>query len=271
MSVMHSQYPPLLELKSRAYPIFLVTAMREPLARILSSFHYEGKSVMHKVVPVSSFQQWVDDMNKHARGQKTSNLWASVSDYYTRVFAGEPGGTSLNDQHYRQAAYRLASFDAVFITERFSVTSSNILVKALLPPVECGNISAGLLQPNRPLGALSHDAMTTHVNGNTHKSQTLGPLTVKDLRREDPATSIQLERLNMFDLKLYDFACKLNALQVRLWTRAFEDPQQCSSCSALPSPLPKLGVRIAPRLDDASRAPNYKCLPVLQGKTPVQY
>ena len=119
-------------------PVF-VTCMREPIARILSSYWFEGRtpllakgaSLRQKgapTVPVPAakgggpmtLDQWIDrtqspwEVNKAKRQKR---LWIVVQNYYVQVFGGKVTGGPVDDELYARAVQVLNSFDVVLILE----------------------------------------------------------------------------------------------------------------------------------------------------------
>ena len=98
MTIMHALYPPLVAQASET-PVLLAAAFREPLTRILSSFHFEGNKWNNKKTNCRgascdtqrSLSQFIEDVEAKAHEalkMNPQNIWNSVSNYYTRVFSG---------------------------------------------------------------------------------------------------------------------------------------------------------------------------------------
>lgn len=228
MTIMHSLNPILLAHAADHPPILLAAAFREPLSRILSSFHFEGNKVNNKKTNCRgascdgqrSLSQYIDDLETKARETykiSPQNMWNSVSNYYTRVFSGTPESSPVLEVNYRCALDRIAIFDVVFITERFYDESTSSLIRALLPPSRCSNGSQCLSELRNEskiaLGVSNH---------NTYKNSSLGATTVAALAQTDPVTNAKLRSLNRWDIRLYKFAQELSAIHAKRWAHAFE-------------------------------------------------
>ena len=232
MSILHEDSAVLngrIAAHAEGASLLLATSLREPLARILSSFHFEGNPQLNsksKTKPTKELctggcdlRGWVDYISScHC----TVNLWNAVSNYYVRVFSGTPcgptnGDTVIADEHYRQAVFRMASmFDLVFISEWSRNESSKPLYRALLPPLNCN----GTADSSEPLKLMN-------ANENTKKDETFAPTTIEALKIHDPAIVEDLVVKNSWDLRLYDFAKRLHKAQIQVWTRSFYRVNEC--------------------------------------------
>jgi len=256
-SVLHDIHPGIFD-HGPNVNIFRVAVLREPLSRIMSSFHYEGYRTGQCDDPSActrNLSTWIADTQREAKDNFGTRIWHSVSEYYTRIFAGVATATSITEEHYRRAVRRLGSFNAIFLTEHLGDKSATSIARAVFPPKTCiPEISGGSSQLGFSLRRM------TRANSNAAKKTALGPSTPSALAREDLSTFSTLRDLNVFDSRLYLFSKRLHLAQALAWERAFESPSCPVSCPSLPRSLPKrLGVRIAPDLDDSSRAPLFGC------------
>jgi hypothetical protein len=342
MSVMHEKLPVVIAAQDKRIPsLLLATSIREPISRLISSFHFEGNNDPKLTCSGScTFLEWVSEMKKRAADSKGSaasakasmaavtarleqrerngetqfsrrehrllekikcermqssenkntslcpyvgldfNLWNTVENYYTHVFSGEPLTTAIAERDYRAALVRLAAFDVVFITERFKggPTSSeqHALMNTLLPPppLLCAqrlNVSAAALaavrrqRSSRGRGVVE----TVNANKNRGKQADRGPTTAEELELQDPNAFKLVQDLNSWDVRLYEFALKLNHVLVGVWSRALNQEQEHGQPCHLPCPVevPRLGMRLAPRLDQAELAPDFGCA---RPKTPAK-
>lgn len=238
--------------------VFRFAVLREPLSRILSSFHYEGFKLVDcedGTACTRTLAKWIADTQREAEGNNGTRLWQSVSEYYTRTFAGASAATTINEEHYWRAARRLASFDAIFVTETLGARSATSIARAVFPPEACTLDST---ESSFQLG-FSLKRMT-HANSNEAKNVALGPLSPAAFAREDPSAYSTMRDLNIWDSKLYVFAERLHQAQALAWERAFASPACSVECPLLAPVLSeRIGVRIAPDIDDNSRAPLYGC------------
>jgi hypothetical protein len=104
-----------------------VTALREPIARIMSSFVFEGST--------KSFGAWVDEVSGERTRGRPTRVWMEVQNYYTQRLSGVrwrgkgpswPEGRSDNDRTapdwsklYERALVSLRNQDWIFIMESF--------------------------------------------------------------------------------------------------------------------------------------------------------
>ena len=256
-SVLHDTSPGVLD-HGPNVNLFKVAVLREPLSRIMSSFHYEGYKTTHCTeigACMRNLSTWIADTQHEAKNDHGTRIWHSVSEYYTRIFAGVSAATSITEEHYRKAVRRLGTFNGIFLTKSLGDKSAISIARAVFPPKAC---SFDTLRSSNQLG-FSLKRMT-RANSNVAKNPALGPSTPSALAREDSSTYSTLRDLNFFDSRLYSFAKRLHLAQAVAWEKTFESPSCSLSCPSLPLVLPiKLGVRIAPDLDDSSRAPLYGC------------
>ena len=253
MNILAGGHPIIQAQPNMSTALTLITALRDPIDRIVSLFWFEGKcmSPQGTEIPAGNekctLRQWFEHMvKKHEREACGSpRAWTSVENYYVHVLAGAPPCRAAGPEDYRVAARRLAAFDAVFITEDFGNKMTSRVFDALLPS-PC--------RPRRkPFTAL-------HFRRNENRPQISGSAA------NDPELDFIREH-NIWDSRLYNFAKKLWSLQV---SRNFGTDCPLENCHTYPvSPRrastsrrqshTKLGLQIAPFLSQPDKAPAFGC------------
>jgi len=228
-----------------------VTALREPLSRIVSSYNFEGEG---------SFAEWVLKVQNERAGGRKGRVWMEVQNYYVQRLSGyrwkghgpswdERGVGPTSDYPDWEALFHRAlkvmnSFDVVFLVDEFHTPGT----------LEMGAAQMGIPTPSRH--RLSHNTSSGSDNtrASTGSHQAAVSPTVKDvyyagfgharvarytkgrapgfnLSRVDEAT---LKAWNYWDTKLFEAAKE----------RARSDKQ--SQGSSLPSSRRRLSVNRTP-------------------------
>ena len=238
---------PLMSRRLRASdPVVIMTILRHPIERILSSFWFEGKCDGDKRRPAGTnctLREWTDyfvgpDSSWQQRAECKPNVWNHFSNYYIHILAGAPACQAIGAEEYRLAASRLAAFDAVFITER--IRDATELIDELLPP------SCALATPD-------DESSKPMPHSNLGRNRLV--------RNDDRAATAFIGQHNEWDLRLYAFATQLNELQGNA-TRKFGQgcaPDLCESVVSDWIPPPRLGLQLPPYLSRPQTAPHYGC------------
>lgn len=271
--------------------LFALTILREPLSRIVSSYHFEGsrkggyKNVKRGVGRYFSFAEYVSDARAQEQKETLSryanpNIWNSISDYYTRQLSGRSRRDRTSEEDYRKAIWRLTTlFDIVLITERMNETSTQHLARATLPalpttagrlPVyDCPQSDDVIRSEPEEEWPSSYRALvaTTFPHANPNRKNNRSEI----LFRENPEVIAELTELNKYDLQLYAFAKRLSELQADGWKRAFalSGEGKCSPVCERPLSAPSKGaveilpngmrMRIPPFTNKPEKAPLFGC------------
>ena len=269
---------PLYELAEQSSSLW-VTFLRDPLSRILSSYHFEGGPNFHQLGsdlkkkkklqsisngcplgPECTLEAWINFMLKSPCASST--LWNSVNEYYVRRLSGSGniacsktgGAVNISESDYRTAVEKLLLFDVVFISEIMHGDKAAPLWQAVLPPLNC--TGARTNEPPIPRGK---------ANVNQMKNTSLAPLSIEALKEEAPLIFGHLERLNVWDRRLYDFATRLSSVQSRAWSKSLSDLSSCNTpcwhngsrlASIPPRPMP---MKLAPFWNRPESGPLYGC------------
>jgi len=202
-----------------------LTSLRHPMARILSSYWYEGRydssppplepstsrvmaaAVFNetevKATLPASFSAWIRFVrrNDYIRGARASarRVWNCVNSYYIQTLTNRYRRSTYNDvgrQDFELAKRVLASFDVILITEWMGWTNQTAYVQHALGQ-EGEDISGGLLQRNKLVKAKNDSEIDRDVFA-------------------------ELWRANSWDILLYEFAQNL----VRERLVAFQESQK---------------------------------------------
>lgn len=194
-----------------------ITAMRNPVDRILSMYWFEGRwprtcglkceneKVKNDTTKVADLGEWVEAIHDQRswgklkyRRHNGCGQWVSVENYYIRQLLGvdipKYGlgflNVTLTREHLHRAKKILANFDLVLIQEKMSKRSSMV---RMFHSITGGRESSNMAQVRK---------------GQERQNLFQAPSTV-DLER--------LQDLNALDLELYEYAVQLSNITVRRW------------------------------------------------------
>jgi len=163
-----------------------LTSLRDPIARIKSSYLFEGRwpqeARVRSPADAVPFDVWVDQVRARP---PSSFLWVCVSNYYVKSLIGYPaiGGDKISRSELDLAKRILEKFDIVLICEWMSRPQTNDYLAAIL----------NFTMP------VPHTRYPTAV-----------PNPELDLEEIfDDVTIRQLVDDNSIDTELYSFACEL--------------------------------------------------------------
>lgn len=164
----------------------LLTALRDPVDRIKSSYRFEGrweqKAEERRIESAKPFAQWVEEVVARPNSRR---LWVCVSNYYIKTLIGFPsmGSEGIGLEELEAAKRVLRRFDVVLITETLS-----------------DERTAGFLRQT-----FGHDVPISHTR---HPTRAPSPEEA-DADLFDPITLRAVVEANDWDTELYQYACRL--------------------------------------------------------------
>lgn len=109
-----------------------VTCIRDPVERIISSYHFEGrwpqKERRKREENAISLEDWFDEvfMASYRRDlYHRKSIWTEVRNYYVQIFSGSVTRI-VGEEHYEAARETLSSFDVVLVLERLQSEEGRI-------------------------------------------------------------------------------------------------------------------------------------------------
>lgn len=195
----------------------MLTTMRHPISRILSSYWFEGingKSRIKKKPEPGiadeggvrlSFSEWVSELRDQYHNlngeMKRKRVWVSVDNYYIRTLTSRYRDplAPITRKDFELAKRVLSAFDAIVITEWMRWDNQTSYINSIL-----GETSLSF--PSR----------------NINKAKPMQETSI------DIETLELIQRLNFWDLQLYDYAKKLMTSRLE----AFLHEQQAAPTSS---------------------------------------
>jgi hypothetical protein len=169
-----------------------LTSLRDPIARIKSSYLFEGRwpqqDLVRSTADAVPFDVWV---NKVRSKPPSSFLWVCVSNYYVKSLIGYPaiGGEKIGRSELDLAKQVLEKFDIVLICEWMSRPQTNDYLAAML----------------------NHAMPVPHKR---YPTAVANPVLDLDEIFDDVSIR-QLVADNSIDAELYSFACDLAESRMR--------------------------------------------------------
>ena len=216
----------------------LVLTLREPVSRILSSYHYDstrgGAAAANHSLSLGAWIAEIQRRNQPNPHRTLRRLWTEVQNFYTQLISGNVTGGPVSDTQLTRAMQVLSSFDVVLITERLTEKRVQAFAAATL--------------------GLPARRAFPHKNANTRqvrRRQRLPP------SGEDEEAMAWLRRLNDEDLRLYEYADSLLTHRIdRLESPAPADHCAAADCPTVAetTPLGEAGERLERRCAHLGRA-----------------
>ena len=175
-----------------------IISLREPLARIKSSYRFEGRwpqMEKHRTKKnAKPFAVWVREKIRDC-GRPPDFLWTCLSNYYVKALIGYPrnGKESIGRDEFELATRRLESFEVVLITEWMNRP-------------EVSRFLQWELEWDRELSYVTFPIASAPIES--------------DAELFDEFTLRTLEEANYWDNKLYDFAKELSQSRIKTHLQA---------------------------------------------------
>ena len=171
---------------------FHVTCLREPIARIKSSYLFEGRWPQRDnsrlESTAKSFSEWISQINAV---QPRKRLWTCASNYYTKSLINYParGADGIGPEEFELAKATLQRFDVVLITE--------------------------WIQSSATLHYLQHSFNSTIPLPHLRKTTRINQSADNDDEFIDQEALEQVIEDNYWDCQLYEFACEWAKFQMK--------------------------------------------------------